>query len=63
MKYVVGGEQSGDFLYFSTSPELPRTRVRQGGSTEFTQFGESSPTICFTKATNKRWQSVELNMV
>jgi hypothetical protein len=41
MDYVVGGEQSGDFfeqsgdfLYFSTSPELPRTRVRQGERTD-----------------------------
>ena len=34
MKYIVGGEQSGDFLYFSTAPELPRTRVRQGERTD-----------------------------
>ena len=34
MKYIVGGEQSGDFLYFSTAPELPRTRVRQRERTD-----------------------------
>ena len=34
MKYVVGGEQSGDFLCFSTASELPRTRVRQGERTD-----------------------------
>jgi hypothetical protein len=34
MNYIVGGEQSGDFLYFSTAPELPRTRVRQGERTD-----------------------------
>ena len=34
MKYIVGGEQSGDFLYFSTAPELPRTGVRQRERTD-----------------------------
>jgi hypothetical protein len=34
MKHIVGGEQSDDFLYFSTAPELPRTRVRQGERTD-----------------------------
>ena len=34
MNYIVGGEQSGDFLYFSTAPELPRTRVRQRERTD-----------------------------
>ena len=34
MKCIVGGEQSGDFLYFSAAPELPRTRVRQGERTD-----------------------------